>query len=63
MQTQTKSTTTLNRRQHQYAKCVCISFPAHELDLIDELDRLAETEGLSRSQYIRRAIRKEKESK
>lgn len=44
-----------------YAKCLSISFPAHELYLITQLDALADMEGLSRSQYIRRWIRKETE--
>ena len=40
-------------------KSVLISFPAHELHLIDELDRLAHLEMTSKSQYIRRLIRKD----
>lgn len=42
-------------------KCVCLSFPAHEIDLIDDLDFLAELECVSRSQYVRRFVRREKQ--
>jgi hypothetical protein len=42
-----------------YAKCLCISFPGHELGLIDDLDALAQSERISRSQYIRRIIRQQ----
>ena len=41
-------------------KCICVSFPAHELNLIEELDNLANQEFITRSQYIRRMIRREK---
>ena len=40
-------------------KSVLISFPAHELHLIDELERLAHLEMTSKSQYIRRLIRRD----
>ena len=44
-----------------YGKCVCLSFPAHELDLIDDMDFLAAMEcAASRSHYIRLLIRREK---
>jgi metal-responsive CopG/Arc/MetJ family transcriptional regulator len=42
-----------------YAKCLCISFPGHELNLIKELDNLARSERISRSQYIRKVIREQ----
>lgn len=42
-----------------YAKCLCISFPGHELNLINELDNLARSERISRSQYIRKVIREQ----
>ena len=42
-------------------KCICVSFPAHELNLIEELDDLANQEFITRSQYIRRMIRREAE--
>jgi metal-responsive CopG/Arc/MetJ family transcriptional regulator len=42
-----------------YAKCLCISFPGHELRLIDDLDALAKSERISRSLYIRRIIRQQ----
>ena len=40
-------------------KCVCISFAAHELHLIDELDKLANSEYMTKSSYIKRFIRAE----
>jgi|DEB0MinimDraft_6_1074348.scaffolds.fasta_scaffold368383_1 metal-responsive CopG/Arc/MetJ family transcriptional regulator len=42
-------------------KCICLSFPAHELTLIEELDKLAHLECATRSQYVRRLIRREKQ--
>jgi hypothetical protein len=45
-----------------YAKCLCISFPGHELGLIDDLDTLAQSERISRSLYIRRIIRQQMEA-
>ena len=41
-------------------KNICISFGFHELDLIKDLDRLAHSECINRSQWIRRRIREEK---
>ena len=41
-------------------KNICISFGFHELGLIDDLDRLAHSECVNRSQWIRRRIREEK---
>ena len=41
-------------------KNICISFGFHELDLIDDLDRLAHSECVNRSQWIRRRIREER---
>ena len=40
-------------------KCACISFAAHELHLIDELDKLANSEYMNKSSYIKRFIRAE----
>lgn len=40
-------------------KSICISFGSHELDLIDALDKLALSECVNRSQWIRRRIREE----
>ena len=42
-------------------KCICVSFPLHELNLIEDLDRLAHGKLLTRSQYLRRLIRQEKQ--
>ena len=41
-------------------KNICISFGFHELGLIDDLDLLAHSECVNRSQWIRRRIREEK---
>ena len=41
-------------------KNICISFGFHELDLIDDLDKLAHSECINRSQWIRRRIREER---
>ena len=41
-------------------KNICISFGFHELDLIDDLDRLAHSECVNRSQWIRRRICEER---
>ena len=41
-------------------KSICISFGLHELGLIEDLDRLAHSEGVNRSQWIRRKILEEK---
>ena len=40
-------------------KCACISFAAHELHLIEELDKLANSEYMTKSSYIKRFIRAE----
>ena len=40
-------------------KSICVSFGYHELDLIDALDKLAHSECVNRSQWIRRRIREE----
>ena len=58
MLTKTRSKTNDN----DLGKCICISFPLHETDLIEDLDLLANQEFISRSQYIRRLIRKEKQT-
>ena len=42
-----------------HGKSVLISFPAHELHLIEELDRLAHLEMTTKSQFLRRCIRRE----
>lgn len=57
-------TTTLQTEDNRYGgnangKCVCVSFPAHELHLIKEMDRLAHLECSTRSQFLRRCIRRE----
>ena len=43
-------------------KCICVSFPLHETKLIEDLDHLAKQEFISRSQYIRRMIRRDKQT-
>tara|TARA_B100001094_G_C17577610_1_gene505918 strand:+ start:41 stop:283 length:243 start_codon:yes stop_codon:yes gene_type:complete len=50
----------VNRRNVDYGKMIPLSFPFHELDLIDDMDRRAnETHAQSRSQYVRRLIRED----
>ena len=44
-----------------YGKCLCLSIPFHELDLIVDMDRLSHMEMCSsRSEYIRKLVRREK---
>ena len=41
-------------------KCICVSFPLHELELIDEWDIQTQLDcAASRSHYIRKLIRQE----
>ena len=40
-------------------KRICVSILHHELHLIEEADRLAHLEGVTRSQFFRRCIRRE----
>ena len=47
-------------RGNDVGKNICISFGFHELDLINDLDILAHSECVNRSQWIRRRIREEK---
>lgn len=58
--------TTQNQRNRSgddaYGKCISVSFPYHELNLLEELDELAHQHLITRSQYLRRLIRKEKQS-
>ena len=58
MVTKTRSNITDN----DLGKCICVSFPLHETALIEDLDHLANQEYVSRSQYIRRLIRREKQT-
>ena len=52
---------TLTRQvMQERGKNICVSVPAHELNLIDDLRELAEYECLTQSQWIRRKIREEK---
>ena len=41
-------------------KAKCIFFPEHELDLIQDLNKLAHEECVSESQWVRRRIREHK---
>ena len=44
-----------------YGKCLCLSIPFHELHLIEDMDKLTHVEMCSsRSEYIRKLIRREK---
>ena len=40
-------------------KCICVSIPAHELHLIEEMDRLAHLECVTRSKFLLRCVRRE----
>lgn len=42
-------------------KCICLSFPAHQIDLIDTLDHLADLECMTRSEWFRRIIIREQQ--
>lgn len=61
MHSQTQQNQRNRYRSTDNGKCICLSFPAHEKRLIEDLDNLAYHEFLSRSQYIRRLIRREKQ--
>ena len=39
-----------------HGKCICVSIQHHELHLIEEADRLAHLEGVTRSQFVRHCI-------
>ena len=41
-------------------KSILISFPGHETHLIQDLDQLAHADMTSRSQYVRRLVRRAK---
>ena len=60
MQLQTKQNQRSRYGGNDVGKNICISFGFHELDLIDDLDILAHSECVNRSQWIRRRIREEK---
>ena len=47
------------RRSDVYGKQACLSFAAHELYLMDEWEKLAESEYLTKSGYFKRFIRAE----
>ena len=59
MQTKTRSNKGYGNGRHDLGKSILVSFPAHELHLIDELDRLAHLEMTTKSQFLRRCIRRE----
>ena len=46
-------------RNDVYGKCACLSFAAHEIHLMDEWEKLAESEYLTKSGYLKRFIRAE----
>ena len=60
MHLQTKQNQRSRYGSNDVGKNICISFGFHELDLIDDLDILAHSECVNRSQWIRRRIREEK---
>ena len=59
MQTRTKQTQRNRHRSEVYGKCQCVSFALHEVHLIDELEKLADAEYMTKSAYIKRFIRSE----
>ena len=59
MQTKTRSNKGYGNGGHDLGKSILVSFPAQELHLIDELDRLAHLEMTTKSQFLRRCIRRE----
>ena len=55
-----QTTLTRNHRGSDYGKCKCVSFPYHQLHLIEKLDTLAHMELCSSSSaYIRKLIQRE----
>ena len=60
MHLQTRQNQTSRFGGNDVGKNICISFGFHELDLIDDLNRLAHSECVNRSQWIRRRIREER---
>lgn len=59
MRTQITSTARNRYGRNDSGKSVLISFPAHETHLIEELERLAHLEMTTKSQFLRRCIRRE----
>lgn len=59
MQTRTKQTQRNRRNSDVYGKCQCVSFSAHEVHLMDDLEKLADSEYMTKSAYIKRFIRSE----
>ena len=59
MRTRTPRTKETRRRDDDYGKQACISFAGHELHLMDEGQKLAESEYLTKSGYLKRFIRSE----
>lgn len=59
MQVQTRQNQRSRFGSNDVGKSICVSFGFHELDLIDALDKLAHSECVNRSQWIRRRIREE----
>lgn len=62
MLTQTPQNKGSRSGRDDYGKCICLSIPYHELDLIDDMDRLSHMEFCSsRSEYVRKLIRRERD--
>ena len=59
MYQQTVSFKGIGDRGDFHGKCICVSIPYHELHLIEEADRLAHLEGVTKSQFFKRCIRRE----
>ena len=50
-------------QEKENGKCICVSFPLHEIHLIDDLDNMAKEDDIPRSLELRRLIRKEKSAR
>ena len=59
MRTRTPNTERARRRSDVYGKCACVSFAAFETHLMDDWEKLAEAEYLTKSAYFKRFIRAE----
>ena len=64
MYAQTTQTQGSRYGRDDYGKCLCFSIPFHELNLIEDMDRNSHMELCnSRSQYLRKLVRRDTELK
>ena len=59
MQTRNRSNSIRRRNGTPYGKCACVSFSGLELDLMDDWQKLAESECLDKSAYFKKFLRGE----